>query len=114
MAKEMDVVLCEVAEEAEVNQELAHTECRLIDELAHVDHELKIIREKRKLNELKKNSKRMCLNILRLHSTICQCKMMIQREKKAASRCKYSVINFLNYNNCFVLWILVPQMFTLM
>ena len=33
MAEEMDVILCEVAEEVEVNEELAEMECKLLDEL---------------------------------------------------------------------------------
>ena len=47
MAEEMDVVQCEVAEEVQVNEELAETECNLLDETASADHQLKIIREKR-------------------------------------------------------------------
>ena len=47
MAEEMDVILCEVAEKVQVNEELAETEHKLLDEIASADCQLKIIREKR-------------------------------------------------------------------
>ena len=34
MAEEMDVILCKVAEEVQVNEELAETEHKLLDEIA--------------------------------------------------------------------------------
>ena len=40
----IDVVLHEVAEEVQVNEELAETECKLLDEIASADHQLKVIR----------------------------------------------------------------------
>ena len=80
MAEEMDVILCEVAEEVQVNEELAEMECKLLDEIASADHQLKIIREKRKLTELRKNSKRIHLNIIKLHDTLRQREIMAQRE----------------------------------
>ena len=82
MAEEMDVILHEVAKEAEVNEELAETEHKLLDEIANADHQLKIIREKRKLTELRNNSKRICLNIIKLHDTLCQRGIMIQRKSR--------------------------------
>ena len=81
MAEEMDVILHEVAEEAQVNEELAETEHKLLDEIASADRQLKIIREKRKLTELRNNSKRICLNIVKLHDTLRQ-REMIQRESR--------------------------------
>ena len=78
----MDVILHEVAEEVQVNEELAEMERKLLDEIASGDHQLKIIREKRKLTELRNNSKRICLNIIKLHDTLCQREIMIQRESR--------------------------------
>ena len=64
----------------EVSEELAETECKLLDEIASANHQLKIIREKRKLTELRNNSKKIHLNIVKLHDTLCQREVMIQRE----------------------------------
>ena len=82
MAEEMDVILCEVAEEVQINEELAETECKLLDDIATADCQLKITRKKRKLTELRKNSKRIHLFIIKLHDTLCQRKIMIQRESR--------------------------------
>ena len=57
MAEEMDIILREVAEEVQVNEHLAETEHKLLKDIASADRQLKIIREKRKLNELRKNLK---------------------------------------------------------
>ena len=38
MAEEMDVILCEVAEEVQVNEQLAEMEHKLLDEIANADH----------------------------------------------------------------------------
>ena len=82
MVEEMDVVLHQVAEEVQVNEELAETEHKLLDEIASADHQLKIIREKRKLTELRNNSKMIHLNIIKLRDTLCQREIMIQRESR--------------------------------
>ena len=82
MAEEIDVILHEVAEEVQVNEELAETECKLLDDITSANCQLKIIREKRKLAELRKNSKRICLNIIKLCDTLCQREIMIQRESR--------------------------------
>ena len=82
MAEEMDVILHEVAEEVQVNEELAGMECKLLDEIVSAHCQLKIIREKRKLNELRNNSKRLHLNIIKLCDTLCQREIMIQRESR--------------------------------
>ena len=82
MAEEMDVVLREVAEEAQVNEELAEMEHKLLNEIASANRQLKIIREKRKLTELRNNSTRIRLNIVKLHDTLCQREIMIQRESR--------------------------------
>ena len=66
MAEEMDIIQCEVAEELQVNEHLAETEHKLLEYISSADRQLKIIREKRKLNELRKNSKWICLNIMKL------------------------------------------------
>ena len=55
MAEEMDIILCEVAEEVQVNEQLAEMECKILKDIANADQQLKIIREKRKLSELRKN-----------------------------------------------------------
>ena len=80
MVEEMNIILCEVAEEVQVNEELAETEHKLLDDIASADHQLKIIRERRKLTELRNNSKRIHLNIIKLCDTLCQGEIMIQRE----------------------------------
>ena len=72
MAEEMDIILCEVAEEVQVNEHLADTEHKLLKDIASADRQLKILREKRKLNELRKNSKRICLNIMKLRDRLHQ------------------------------------------
>ena len=82
MAEEMDVILHEVAEEASVNEELAETECKLLDEITNANHQLKIIRQMGKLTELRNNSKRIYLNIIKLCDTLCQREIMIQRESR--------------------------------
>ena len=82
MAEEMNIILHEVAEEAQLNEELAKTEHKLVDEIANANHQLKIIREKRKLTELRDNSKRICLNIIKLRDTLRQTEIMIQRERR--------------------------------
>ena len=82
MAEEMDIILREVAEEVQVNEQLAEMECKLLDDIASADRQLKIIREKRKLNELRKNSKWIRLNIMKLHDTLCQKEVMLQRETR--------------------------------
>ena len=82
MAEEMDIILHEVAEEAQLNEELVEMERKLLDEIANADHQLKIIREKRKLTELRDNSKRIHLNIIKLHDTLRQTEIMIQRESR--------------------------------
>ena len=72
MAEEMDIILHEVAEEVQVNEHLAETECKLLEDIASAKKQLKIIREKRKLSELRKNSKWIHLNIMKLHDRLCQ------------------------------------------
>ena len=44
---EMDVILHEVAEEVQVNEELAEMERKLLDEIASGNHQLKIMREEK-------------------------------------------------------------------
>ena len=78
----MDVILHEVAEEVQVNEQLAETEHKLLDEIRSADHQLKILREKRKLTELRNNLKRICFNIIKLCDTLCQREIMIQRESR--------------------------------
>ena len=82
MAEEMDVILRGVAEEVQVNEQLSEMECKLLDEIASANCQIKLIREKRKLTELRKNSKRIHLNIIKLHDTLCQREIMIQRESR--------------------------------
>ena len=82
MVEEIDVILHEVAEEAQVNEELAEMEHKLLDDIASADRQLKIIREKRKLTELRNNPKRIHLNIVKLHDTLRQREIMIQRESR--------------------------------
>ena len=72
MVEDMDVVLCEVVEEVQINEELAEMECKLPDEIGSANCQLNIIREKRKLTELRNNSKRIHINIIKLHDTLCQ------------------------------------------
>ena len=59
MEDEMDVVQQEVAEEAAINSQLAEQECVLLVKIADAEQRLNIIREKRKLEELKKSSKHL-------------------------------------------------------
>ena len=47
MAEEMDVILCEVTEEVQVNEELAEMEHKLLDEIASANRQLKIMREEK-------------------------------------------------------------------
>ena len=82
MAEEMDIVLCEVAEEVQVNEQLAEVERKLLEDIASANRQLKIIREKRKLNELRKNLKQIRLNIMKLRDTLHQREVMLQRETR--------------------------------
>ena len=82
MAEEMDIVLCEVAEEVQVNEHLAETERKLLKDILSADRQLKTIREKRKLNELRKNSKQIRLNIMKLRDRLCQKEVMLERETR--------------------------------
>ena len=94
MAEEMDVILCEVAEEAQVNEELAETEHKLLDDIANANRQLKIIREKRKLTELRNNSNRIHLNIIKLSDTLCQREIMIQRESRELENVSIILLRF--------------------
>ena len=49
MAEEMDVILHEVAEEVQVNEELAGMECKLLDEIVSANCQLKIIKREEKI-----------------------------------------------------------------
>ena len=71
-----------MAEEVQVNEELAEMEHKLLDDIASANCQLKIIKQKRKLTELRNNSKRIHLNIIKLHDTLCQREIMIQRESR--------------------------------
>ena len=82
MAEEMDIIIREVAEEVQVNEQLAEVEHKLLEDIASADRQLKIIQEKRKLNELRKNSKHIHLNIMKLCDTLCQKEAMLQRETR--------------------------------
>ena len=82
MAEEMDIIQCEVAEELQVNEHLAETECKLLKDISSADRQLKIIREKRKLNELRKNSKQIHLNIVKLRDRLHQKEVMLERETR--------------------------------
>ena len=82
MAEEMDIILCEVAEEVQVNEHLAETERKLLEDISSANRQLKIIREKRKLNELRKNSKLIHLNIMKMHDRLCQKEVMLERETR--------------------------------
>ena len=44
MAEEMDIILHEVAKEAQLNEELVEMGCKLLGEIANADRQLKIIR----------------------------------------------------------------------
>ena len=80
MAEEMDIILREVAEEVQVNEQLAEMEHKLLDDIASADRQLK--REKRKLNELRKNSKQIHLNIMKLCDRLRQKEVMLERETR--------------------------------
>ena len=82
MAEEMGIVLCEVAQEVQVNEYLAETECKLLEDISSANRQLKIIREKRKLNELRKNSKWIRLNIMKLCDRLHQKEVMLERETR--------------------------------
>ena len=113
MAEEMDIILCEVDEEVQVNEQLAEMEHKLLKDIASADQQLKIIREKRKLNELRKNLKRIHLNIIKLHDTLHQKEVMIQRETTDLENVSTILLTFLNTRIVF-LCVLVPQMFRFM
>ena len=81
MEESMDIILREVAEEVQINEHLAETEHKLLEYISSADRQLKIIREKRKLNELRKNSKWICLNIMKLCNRLCQKEVMLEREE---------------------------------
>ena len=70
MEDEMDVVQQEVAEEAAINAQLAEQERVLLVKIADAEQRLNIIREKTKLEELKKSSKCLQFNINTLQESL--------------------------------------------
>ena len=53
----MNAVQQEVAEEAAINAQLAEQECDLLVKIANAEQRMNIIREKRKLEQLRNSSK---------------------------------------------------------
>ena len=82
MEDEMDAVQQEVAEEAAINAQLAEQEHVLLVKIADAERRLNIIREKRKLEELKKSSKCLRFNIDALQAPLQQKEISIDEENK--------------------------------
>ena len=78
----MNAVQQEVAEEAAINVQLAEQECVLLVKIADAEWRLNIIREKRKLEELKKSSLHLWFNINTLQDTLWQKEISIDEENK--------------------------------
>ena len=64
MEEEMDAVQQQVAGEAAINAQLAEQESVLLVKIADAEQRLNIIREKRKLEELKKKCLQFNINAL--------------------------------------------------
>ena len=82
MEDEMDAVQQEFAEEAAINAQLVEQERVLLVKIADAERRLNIIREKRKLEELKKSSRRLQFNINTLQVSLQQKEISIDEENK--------------------------------
>ena len=82
MEDEMDVVQQEFAEEAAINAQLAGQECVLLVKIPDAEQRLNIIREKRKLEELKKSSKCLQFTTNTMQESLRQKEISINEENK--------------------------------